>query len=447
MSLGETRLRELREHARSDAHGLTVEPLACADPLALPSFERQLQHEWLVWDAWVGGRRRVDLHPLMLTASAHRRAVHVAERAWSLVADAAGRAARAPEERARYRLHPDVDRLAKAARDAGDRGVVARVDLLLREDGRFVACEVNADCPGGYNETLALPRLARAAGLRRGVDPTQVAARLADLLVERSGGPGSPRGIVALVYATAYAEDLQVCALVERLVIERGGRAMRAPPTALVASGNGVAFRGERVSVLYRFYPLEYMAGQRNIDALVRATEQGHLSAISSFACIHSQSKLAMARAWAHDPAGAADVFPETHAFADVPRERLEAERESWVLKRDLSRVGDHVFVGALTAAAEFSEVITEITDVDLRENVPTANPHGDSGQVWIAQRYVPQSSLVTPWGPRLVTLGVYLIDGAFAGYFARLSPTSHCSHDALVLPVFLGQPTPEASA
>lgn len=406
-----------------------VEPLAVADPLALPSLEQELLHSWLVWDAWVGGRRRVDLHPFVLSGSAHREAVRVAQRAWTLVSDAAARAAADPAEAARYRLHADVERLAAASRAGGDTGSVARVDLLLRDDGRFVACEVNADCPGGYNETLALPRLARAAGLRRGSDPTHVAGRLADRLVERSGGPGSPKGAVALVYATGYAEDLQVCALLERLVVERGGRAIRVAPTALARSrdGAGVEVRGERVSVLYRFYPVEWMAGQKNIDALVAATESGALASMSSFSCIHAQSKLAMARAFVFRPDEAAEVFPETLAFADVPREKLDAEREAWVIKRDLSRVGDHVFVGALTPADDLRAIVAEVADAEA-----------DLGQVWIAQRFVPQASLPTPWGPRLVTLGVYLLDGAFAGYFARLSPTSHCSHDALVLPVFV---------
>ncbi len=147
---------------------------------------------------------------------------------------------------------------------------------------------------------------------------------------------------------------------------------------------------------------------------------------MSSFGCIYAQSKLAMARAFAHDPVAAAEVFPETRAFADLGAERLLAERAAWVVKRDLSRVGDHVFVGALTGAEAFSEILGEVTAAD-----------GD-GQAWIAQRYVPQAPLSTPWGPQLVTLGAYLLDGGFAGYFARLSPTSHCSHDALVLPVFV---------
>jgi hypothetical protein len=410
-----------------------LEPLPCADPLSLGSLESDLVHRWLVWDAWTAGRRRVDLHPLVLEPAAHREAIAVASSAWELVRRGGERALEDADERARYRFHPDVERLAEAARAGGDRGAAVRVDLLLREDGHFLACEVNADCPGGYNETVALPRLARQAGLGPETpalrDPTTVAPRLADRLVAASGGPGSPRGLIALVFATGYAEDLQVCAFLERLVRERGGRTVRVSPTALAASreGDAVVVRGQRVSVLYRFYPLEYMAEQRNVDVLVRATETGALASVTSFASIFAQSKLAMARAFALDPAAAGRTFPETVALADIGRDRIAAERERWVVKRDLSRVGDHVFVGALLSDGELGEVLTEI---DLAE--------ASGGQAWIAQRYVPQAPIATPWGPRLVTLGVYLLDGAFAGYFARLSPTSLCSHDALVLPVFV---------
>jgi hypothetical protein len=380
-----------------------VEPLAIADPLALPELARELGLRWLVWDAFVAGKRRVDVHPLFLSERAHVEAVDVAKRAAALVFAAGDRAAADPAERALYRLHPDVERLAEAARRAGDMGGVARVDLLLREDGRFVACEVNADCPGGYNETLALPRLARAAGLRRGHDPTRAATMLADRLATMANG-----GMIALTYATAWAEDLQVVALLERLLRERGARAERVPPTALDPS---------RFSVLYRFYPLEDMAGMRVVEPLARATERGELASMSSFANIHAQSKLAMARAFAHDPESARAVFPETIPFADV-------EREGWVVKRDLSRVGDHVLVGPMIE--EWRDVLDDVTELQ-RE-----------GDVWIAQRYVPQRSIATPWGPRLLTLGVYLLDGAFAGYYARLSEASLCTHDALVLPTFV---------
>jgi hypothetical protein len=78
-------------------------------------------------------------------------------------------------------------------------------------------------------------------------------------------------------------------------------------------------------------------------------------------------------------------------------------------------------------------------TDEDMRTAVNEVQELERDGDVWIAQRFVPQQPIATPWGPRLVTLGAYVLDGVFAGYFARVTKTSHCSHDALVLPVFVG--------
>ena len=405
---------------------------AAGDPLASPELVLELEQRWFVWDRMVAGARRVDVHPLVLDEVAHLEAVSVAEQAAALVFRAGDRAASTPEERALYKLHPDIEMLAAAARTGGDSTTLVRVDLLLREDGHFVACEVNADCPGGHNETLALPRLARMAGFRAARDPTTVAHRLADRLVALSGGRGSPRGAIALVCATAWAEDLQVCAIVERLVNERGGRALRIPVTGPKESGDGVAYRGERLAVLYRFYPLEYMEEQANVPALARATERGELASVSSFAAIHAQSKLAMARAWHHDPDAARGVFPETFAFREVAGSVLERDRPEWVVKRDLSRVGDHVIVGALETDEAFRATLDGIAHADT-----------DDGEVWIAQRFVPPGHVTTPWGPRCLTLGVYLLDGAFVGYLARLTTASHCSHDALVVPVFVSSQSP----
>lgn len=199
---------------------------------------------------------------------------------------------------------------------------------------------------------------------------------------------------------------------------------MRAPVSAL--AGDPLSFRGERVAVVYRFYPIEYMAELPNVGDLARATERGAIANVSSFASIHAQSKLAMARAFAAEPAEAREIFAETVAFAESDPAVLLAARAEWVLKRDLSRVGDHVFVGALASDEEMRALACDVRE---REG---------EGEVWVAQRFVPQRPLATPWGSRLLTLGVYVLDGAFAGYFARLSPTSHCSHDALVLPVFV---------
>lgn len=423
-----------------------VARLPIAEPLALPGLSRRLRLTHLVWDEHVAGRRRVDLHPLVLSEAAHEDAQAAALAACAAIGEAARVALASDDEAARYGFSAPLLALARASHAAGDHARLARVDLLLGEDDRFRACEINADCPGGLNEAHGLPDLLRLAGYKGRADITPVLGALAARLVAASGGPGSPRGLVALVFATAYAEDLAICALVERAVTAAGGRARRAGPTALRVDDARCTLDGEPVSVLYRFYPSEHLAELSIAGPLAEAIAAGHLATLSSFAAMFEQSKLAFARACAMAPAWRGELGPRAR-LADAVAERLPhttlphdapllEERERWVLKRALGRVGDEVFVGALEPDDEWARLVDGV-----RRASGERGERGDEHEPWIAQRFVPQRPVSTPWGPRLVTLGVYVLDGEFQGYFARLTEESHTSHDALVVPVVLDTP------
>jgi glutathionylspermidine synthase len=406
---------------------IAVRTLGPADPLSDPSLRRALVERYLVWDTHVAGARRVEVHPLVLSHSLHAKAVKAAEAVVRIVGDVAARAHDDAAERALYGLPRSVERLAAASRSGGDDALLARVDLLLGEDGEWRACEINADCPGGHNEALGLPELARAAGFVRGADPTRVPGVLVDRLAELARGKS-----VGLVVATGYAEDVQICALLQRLLRRRGVRAVFAPPTSLRLRDGELVVRGEPLGALYRYYPAEYMEGQTNLDDVVAALESGVVRTITSFSHIYAQSKLAFSRAWAHASSlGASSLaslrayVPESHHPAAVPRDALVGGRTQWVLKRALGRVGDEVYVGALCPDAEWPALVRDVLDLCA------------DGQTWIAQRYVAQHPVGTPWGDRFVTLGAYVLDGRFAGYFARITPRTHVSHDALCVPVF----------
>lgn len=394
------------------------------EPLDDPALARELTQRYFVFDAFVAGQRRVDLHPLVLSAAAHRNAVEVAERVAREIDAIAERAFDDDSEAQRYGFSDDVLTLARASHGAGDHAALVRVDLLLREDDRFQACEVNADCPGGHNEAVGLPALARRAGFRGGMPEAGVLDALVtrlETLARRSDG--SP-GCVALLHATAYAEDLQVCAFIARALAARGTRTVLAPPTAPRASGDGIAIGDTPVDVLYRYFPSETMDGQPNVAPIASAIERGRLRTVSSFAQIFAQSKLAFARA---TEAGVlTGLLPESHEFSALPREALLADREAWVVKRALGRVGEQVFVGSLCTAAEWQDLLGGVA-ADI-----------DAGERWIAQRFVSQRRLRSVQGDRLLTLGAYVLDGKFCGYFARVTPTSHVSHDALCVPVFV---------
>jgi glutathionylspermidine synthase len=400
-----------------------VVAVGTGDPLSDPSLARELAQRFLVWDAFVAGQRRVDVHPLVLPCELHEAAVRAAEDVVRVVGAVAERAHADPGERARYGFDDDVLRLAAAAHSAGDRASLMRVDLLLDASGTWRACEINADCPGGHNEALGLPRLARAAGFLSGMDPTHVVERLVSQLRVLADG-----GAVGLLHATGYAEDLQVCALVARELERAGTRAILAPPTAPRLRGGDLCIRGQPVRALYRYFPTEWMSGQRNVGDLAHAIEAQRVRTLTSPAHIFAQSKLAFARAWA---AERPEAIPETHALLELDRRELVEDREGWVVKRAMGRVGDEVFVGTLFPELDWGQIVDHARTLAGR------------GQAWIAQRFVAQRPVPTPWGDRLVTLGAYVADGRFAGYFARLSPFSHVSHDALCVPVFASTEAP----
>jgi glutathionylspermidine synthase len=411
---------------------IEVRPIAAGDALAEPLLARELSQRYLIFDAYVAGARRVDVQPLVLPLAMHDAAVRAAESVVATVGAVAARAHTDPAERARYGLSDEVIRLAAASYDAGDDAALMRVDLLLGEDGQWRACEINADCPGGHNESLGLPKLARAAGFMAGRNPTlmleNLTARLSALANPRDREPGA----VGLVFATAYAEDLQVCAIVQRMLERAGTRALLVPPTAPRYDSGELRVGAEPVRVLYRYFPAEYMEGQRNLDGIVRAIRDRRVRTLSSFSHIYTQSKYAFARVWAHHATlGASDRavvdkhIPISSDLAAVPRDRLVHERQDWVIKRAYGRVGDEVFVGPLFSKGDWATLVDAVRAMRA------------AGQSWIAQRFVRQQAIPTPWGDRYVTLGAYVLDGRFVGYFARITPDSHVSHNALCVPVF----------
>src|SRR5581483_4282536 len=174
-------------------------------------------------------------------------------------------------------------------------------------------------------------------------------------------------GAVGIVHATGYAEDLQVCALVARELEREGTRALIAPPTAPRLRAGELAIHGTPIRALYRYFPTEWMSGQRNVGAIARAVETGRVRTLTSFAHIFTQSKLALARCWrrADGDESVRSFLPETHSVLDLARDTLAGQRRSWVIKRAMGRVGEEVFVGPLFQDdAEWAALVDEVREL-----------------------------------------------------------------------------------
>jgi hypothetical protein len=110
------------------------------------------------------------------------------------------------------------------------------------------------------------------------------------------------------------------------------------------------------------------MEGQGDLDDVVTAVRTGAVRTITSFAHIYAQSKLAFARAWEQaaslDEAARESLsayVAESRAAQSVARASLVGDRQGWVLKRALGRVGDQVYVGSLSSDAQWAAVVDEV--------------------------------------------------------------------------------------
>jgi glutathionylspermidine synthase len=150
----------------------------------------------------------------------------------------------------------------------------------------------------------------------------------------------------------------------------------------------------------------------------------GTCAVINPFGAVVAQNKRAMALMWERmelfsEPSRDAirRYLPETVRLETLPRSRLAAEREEWVLKSDYGCEGDEVVIGGDTPPDRWEAAL----DAALPGR-------------WVAQRHFRAQR--SPDGS-VLNHGVFLVAGEAAGLYARLSPGGTDRH-ALSAPVFI---------
>jgi glutathionylspermidine synthase len=369
---------------------------------------RSLRFRHFKWDTFGGGGCLVLPEAIVLPRALHEEAVRIAEGLHAALGRFEGRVRHDREALRRLAIPDGLHPLIAEERH----GVfqLARYDLFPTEDGRWMVSEFNEDVPGGFNEA-ALPDLVGdpGAGLRWEGD-------LRAALLDAFKGYEA----VAMLYATAFSEDLQHMLVVERWLAEAGHRTVLGSPAHLRRGLRRPRVLGLPVDAAFRFYPAEWMPRLPNFGTWLRVGPG--LPMMNPVYRLVRQSKTMFAL-WREDPA----LSPEDRALLDrhVPHTepfdpaRLEAyrdERERWVLKRAFGRMGDAVTLGALVSEADWSAALAEAAR--------------QPGEFSVQERFV-VPPLAFEAGPLYPALGVFLVNGRFAGYYSRASRSPITTHEA----------------
>lgn len=292
------------------------------------------------------------------------------------------------------------------AREAGATPGVARV---MRFDFHYTAegwriSEANADVPGGYNEASGFTRLMAGCypGLRPCGDP---AAALASSLARTIGSGGT----VAMVHATAYADDRQVMEFLANSLDRHQLKSVALAPDHIkwedgrarcaVSRSNGA------IDAIIRFFPAEWMIHLPRACRWWHFFSGGNTPVCSPGVALLSQSKR-FPLVW-DSMTTPMKTWKRLLPPARDPRGMTSRDRDHWVLKPAFGRCGTNIGMPGVSSQRDMKRIRLEAW---LR-------PHR-----WAAQERFEHVPVLHEGRPGFVCVGVYTVDGAACGAYGRIA-------------------------
>lgn len=278
---------------------------------------------------------------------------------------------------------------------------VMRFDFHYTTEGWRIS-EVNADVPGGYVEASGWNTLmaTQYGDLAAPPDPTCAYANAICAGLQ----PGS---LVALAHATVYSEDRQVMIHLGRELGRHGMRACLASPRNLCWHDGFASiktdFENSRVDFAVRLSPAEWLPEgcARESWAPWFGASKTPLSNPGRAIILQSKRFPLVWDSLACSMTTWRRLLPETRC----PNEVVDITREEWVVKPAFGRVGEDVGIRGVTNAEDYRRIVKAVSDAPAQ---------------WIAQRRFDVIPVPTGTGDVFPCVGVYTVDGKFAGLYGR---------------------------
>ncbi len=384
------------------------------------SLMRMFQFNYRNWDALAVEHPPFLLEPFCLSAAEHPEIISRVERLHAATREV--RNELAGDRNAMQQLGVDdwtcrIIEQERAASGQSSNAEIARYDFFKTVQGWKIS-EINNDVPSGFNESSCLEQIMKMhpPAFPVSFPPNATEGWVAAI---RQLGLRS----LALVYGTAYAEDLQVCLFLKDRFEAAGINCVLASPAHLRMKNGRPCFWGEPVDGIYRFYPVEWFSSLPNRADWEELLRQ-KIPLFNPFGTILSQSKKFFALLH-HNGAvllnryfgGIQDTVPKTFFFRPDQMESYLTGRERWVLKPVFGRMGAGIVLGKFTSEDAWKLALLEAAKMP---------------EQFILQEYFEAEIYAFEAGRLYVCIGVYVINGRFAGYFTRASVSPLTTYEAM---------------
>lgn len=372
------------------------------------------------WDPQVEDHNTISRHVVMLSREIARQlemwAERLSEETVSMEKALAGNPAPAKELGLPGKI---VRALPLLSRYDGGRNVrLMRFDFHPTETG-WALSEVNSDVPGGLAEASVLPEL--AGKYFGGYAPGK---NLARSLMEAFKARVKESGRIALVHATAYADDRQVMQFLGDCLEGNGFQTTFAAPDHIgwVDKRAVSILEGQEgeLNGIVRFFPLEWLP-----NLPWRSQWEGFYDCETT-SCNHPIAIFAQSKRlpliWNRlgvDVPTWKSLLPET-----VDPGAIDQEADGWIYKPAMGRVGEGISIREAASPQELSRIRKAV--------------RRHPGQ-WIAQRRFQSRPLRTEEGELYhLCIGVFTVNGKSAGFYGRISPYPRIDARAKDIPLLI---------
>ncbi len=317
------------------------------------------------------------------------------------------------------KIHNELKKMKNYNSDSNIR--LMRYDFHPTIENKWAVSEVNSDVPGGFAEASLMPKLAIDVIGNKNLS----FINFSDILVNAISKKVVQNGTIMMVHCTCFSDDRQVMQFLGDRLQEKGfdiiyGAAdhlnFKEKQAYSILDGNE-----KKVDGIIRFTPLEWLK-----DIKPKKWD-GYFDTITP-SCNHPVAIFAQTKRfpliWEKLEANGIDLSTWKELLPETKEVKKINISDEYIYKPACGRVGEKISIKEACIDDEYEKIIKDVKKHPKQ---------------YLVQKKFKSKPLISEEGEEFhVCLGSYSVDGAAAGFYARISKTPRIDSNAADIPVLI---------
>ena len=296
-----------------------------------------------------------------------------------------------------------------------------RYDFHPTMEDKWAVSEVNSDVPGGFAEASFMPRAAMELLENERLSFINFGEIMVDAMAEQV----PQNGKIMMVHCTSYSDDRQVMQFLGDRLKERGFQ-------ILYGAADHIRFKDNtaysildgnegKLDAIFRFTPLEWLTD------IKPKRWQGYFDT-TTVSCNHPVAMYAQTKRfpliWDTLEKQGLSLNMWRELLPDTLEVKAAKGKGGYIYKPACGRVGEKISIEEACRGDEYKKILSDVKRHPKK---------------YLAQKKFHSRPLTGENGENYhVCLGSYTVNGAHAGYYARISTTPRIDSNAADIPVLI---------